>query len=96
MKAGAESEPGRQACRLLLNVLPRLRYSPLLQRYCRRRLPQRMTHRRASGAMVRQCGLLATKPVAPAVAMSLRDTMEPVRDTAQARRPLLLDSAGSV
>ena len=31
--------------------------------------------------MARQYGLLATKPAALAAAMSLRDTMGPVRDT---------------
>jgi len=40
-----------------------------------------MTRHRASGAMVRQYGLLATKPAALVAAMSLRDTMGPVRDT---------------
>jgi hypothetical protein len=42
-----------------------------------------VTRHHASGAMVRQCGLLATKHAVPAAAMSLRDTMGPVRDTAR-------------
>jgi len=83
LEADLQSEPGSQACRRLPNVSPLLRYSPPLQRCCRRRLPQRMTHHRASGAMVQRCGLLATKHAVPAAAMSLRDTMGPVRDTAR-------------
>src|SRR5215470_9064393 len=81
LEADPENEPGSQACHLLLNVSPLLRCSPPLPRCCRRRFPPRLTHHRASGATVRQYGLLATKPAARAAAMSLRDTMEPVRDT---------------
>ena len=78
-----ESEPGSQACRRLLNVSLLCKCSPPLLRCCRRRLPPRATRNRASGAMVRQYGPLAIKPAAPAAAMSLRDTMGPVRDTAR-------------
>ena len=81
IEAGPESEPGSQAWHLLLNVSPLPRCSPPLPRCCRRRFLQRMTHHRANGAMVRPYGLLATKPAALAAAMSLRDTMGPVRDT---------------
>src|SRR5262245_35858644 len=76
-----ESESGRQTCRLLLNVSLLPRCSLPLQRCCRRRLSPRMTRHCVSGAMVRRYGLLATKPVALAAAMFLRDTMGPVRDT---------------
>src|SRR2546425_12548540 len=78
-----ESEPGSQVCRLLLNVSRLLRCSLLLHRYCRTLLLQRRTHHRANGAIVQRCGLRATKHAAPAAAMSLRDTMGPVRDTAR-------------
>ena len=50
-----------------------------------------MTRRRASGAMVRRYGPRATKHAARAAAMSRRDTMGPVRDTA--RMLQLSDSA---
>src|SRR5215471_12286318 len=80
LEADPENEPGSQACHLLLNVSPLLRCSPPLPRCCRRRFPPRLTHHRASGATVQQYGLLATKPAARAAAMSLRDTMGPVRD----------------
>ena len=83
VEAYPESEPGSQACHLLLNVSPLPRCSPPLQRCCRRRLPQRMTRHRANGAMVQRCGPLATKHAVPAAVMSLRDTMGPVRDTAR-------------
>src|SRR5262245_10204379 len=83
LEADPESELGNQACRLLLNVLHLPRCSPPLQRCCRRRLPLRVTRHRVSGAMVQRCGPLATKHAAPAAAMSLRDTMGPVRDTAR-------------
>ena len=72
-----------EACRLLPNVSPLLRCSLPWQRCCRSLLPQRVTRHRASGAMGRRCGPLVTKHAAPAAAMSLRDTMEPVRDTAR-------------
>src|ERR1043166_6946822 len=84
LEADPESEPGSQACRLLLNISLLPRCSPPLPRCCRRRLPQGVTHHRASGAMVRRCGPRATKHAVPTVAMSLRDTMGPVRDTARA------------
>jgi len=72
LEVDPESEPGSQACRLLLNVSLLPKCSPPLQRCCRRRLPQRVTRHRASGAIVQRCGPLATKHAAPAVAMFLR------------------------
>jgi hypothetical protein len=84
----ARSKPGSYACHPLLHVLLLPRCSRPLLRYCRRPLRQCRTHHHASGAMVRRCGPLATKHVAPVVAMSLRDTMAPVRDTGML---LLLD-----
>jgi hypothetical protein len=45
--------------------------------------------------MVRQYGPLAIKPAAPAAAMSLRDTMGPVRDHSQDVTTFQPDPAGS-
>ena len=83
LEVDPESHSGSQACRLLLNISLLPRCLPPLQHCCRRRLLQRVTHHRVSGAMVQRYGLRATKPAAPAVAMSLLDTMGPVRDTAR-------------
>jgi len=78
----ASMEPDREessGCRLLLNVSPLLVCSPRLPPCGDIRPLHRRQHHHASGATAQRCGPRATKHAAPAVGISLRDTMGPVR-----------------